>query len=56
MMVVKFLSLYILQDVKSDGHDADDPISDAVIAEIEAGIYGLQVLILENRSIIHGLK
>ncbi|KAL3724627.1 hypothetical protein ACJRO7_029743 [Eucalyptus globulus] len=32
------------EDVKSDGHDADDPISDAVIAEIEAGIYGLQII------------
>ncbi|XP_048129082.1 uncharacterized protein LOC115743289 isoform X2 [Rhodamnia argentea] len=32
------------EDVKSDGHDADDPISDAAIAEIEAGIYGLQII------------
>ncbi|XP_056168668.1 uncharacterized protein LOC115694020 isoform X2 [Syzygium oleosum] len=32
------------EDVKSEGHDADDPISDAAIAEIEAGIYGLQII------------
>ncbi|KAL5781493.1 hypothetical protein ACOSP7_006522 [Xanthoceras sorbifolium] len=32
------------EDVKSDGRDVDDPITDAAMAEIEAGIYGLQII------------
>ena len=48
----KFLS-NVLQDVKYDGNDKDESISDAAIAEMEAGIYGLQVLNFNSNRFMH---